>query len=264
MKTYALFLGCNIESRLPGYGEDAERVLDALGIKTVRLRDFSCCGYPLKNPDAGAAALAAARNLAVARARGLDILTLCSCCHGGLTTSQWLLQNDPAVGEKAAAHLAADGLEYAPDVRVRHFLNVLDEEAGTDAIQSRVKKPRPGVKVAVQYGCHLLRPSRVTRVDDPFEPTVGERLLAAAGVTPVAWERRMDCCGAPVLFLYPDDARRLADKKIASAADAADELATVCTYSYLFFQSRMREKDPALSLTTPAGVLALAMGLKKG
>jgi heterodisulfide reductase subunit B len=48
-----------------------------------------------------------------------------------------------------------------------------------------VVRPLTGLKVAIHYGCHLLKPSRVMNVDDPKDPTVLERLVEAVGATPV-------------------------------------------------------------------------------
>ncbi len=261
--TFAFFLGCNIPARMPWYADSARAVADALGIGLVSMPAFSCCGYPLKNPDAGAAALSAARNLALAEEKGLDVVTLCSCCHGALATGQWLLEKDPGLAGKVNGLLALEGLKYRGKARVRHFLNVVDEEAGEAGIRERVKKPLDGLPVAIQYGCHLLRPSRITRVDDPMNPTVCDRLLSAAGCRSVAYGRKMDCCGAPVLPTDPDMARRFAQRKLASAREAgAEVLVPVCTYCHLFLSAQpVQEGAEPLPLMTFTQVLARALGV---
>ena len=55
------------------------------GLELVDIPEFSCCGYPVKSVHHETAYLLAARNLALAEERGLDILTLCSACTSVLT-----------------------------------------------------------------------------------------------------------------------------------------------------------------------------------
>ena len=64
-----------------------------------------------------------------------------------------------------------------------------------DRIRETVTRPLDGLKVAVHYGCHLLKPSRVMRVDDPDRPTILENLLRAIGAEPIHHEKTLLCCG---------------------------------------------------------------------
>ena len=38
---------------------------------------------------------------------------------------------------------------------------------GYEKIRESVVRPLEGLKVAIHYGCHLLKPSRIMKVDDP-------------------------------------------------------------------------------------------------
>ena len=51
---------------LKQYEMSTNAVLKKLGVEFVDIREFNCCGYPLKNIDAKAYLLASARNLALA------------------------------------------------------------------------------------------------------------------------------------------------------------------------------------------------------
>ena len=51
------------------------------------------------------------------------------------------------------------------------------------------------MRVAVHYGCHLLRPQPAVRWDDPLQPTKVEALVAALGARVVDYPTKMQCCG---------------------------------------------------------------------
>ena len=58
-----------------------------------------------------------------------------------------------------------------------------------------MKRPLSGLKVAIHYGCNLLKPSRIMQVDDPNNPEVLEKLVEALGATPVRHSNWYLCCG---------------------------------------------------------------------
>ena len=78
---YAFFQGCNIPVRIEQYASATQEVLSIFNIELVEVRDFTCCGYPVRNVDEKAYILPSARNLAVAEKLGLDIAVICNCCH---------------------------------------------------------------------------------------------------------------------------------------------------------------------------------------
>jgi heterodisulfide reductase subunit B len=253
----ALFVGCKI-SAVPAYETSARAVLARLGVELVAL-DFGCCGYPQRSLRLDAYLLLAARNLALAAARRLDVLTLCQCCYGSLRSAQHLLASDPAARNFVAEALAQEGLAPAPSTRVHHLLDLLGKELGPDAIAARVKKPQSDLTVAAHYGCHALRPSDVVALDNPHAPTIFERLLAAAGARTVDWPRRLECCGAPIAASSPVLADRMRAAKLADARDAgAAWLCTACPWC----QEQLAPAAPdRLRVVLYPQVLGLALGL---
>lgn len=228
--TYALFVGCRTPAQVPDYEHAARAVLDRLGVRVVDL-DFTCCGYPARHLARDAFLLLAARNLALAAAEGLDILTLCQCCYGNLRHAQHLLRADGALRDAVTRQLRADGLGAPEPTRVTHLLTVLDQDVGVEAIRAGVVTPQRGLEVAAQYGCHALRPSDVVDLDDSQAPTIFERLIEATGALPVDWPRRLDCCGAPLAETRPTLADRLRATKLADAREAgAQTLCTACPH----------------------------------
>ena len=69
------------------------------------------------------------------------------------------------------------------------------DEVGYDKVRETVVRPLEGLKVAIHYGCHLLKPSRIMQVDNPDNPEVMEKLVEALGASPVRHRNWYLCCG---------------------------------------------------------------------
>ena len=76
MMKFTLFIGCNIPARVQHYELSARAVLDKLDVQILDIREFNCCGYPMRNADFNTFLLFSARNLALAEKKGLDMMTL--------------------------------------------------------------------------------------------------------------------------------------------------------------------------------------------
>lgn len=238
MTTYALYLGCNIPARVPSYERTSRAVLDRLGVRLLDIREFACCGYPLRNVDRGAFLFSAARNMALARRTGQDLLVLCSCCFGSLKAAQHQLRRDPEALADVERRLRREGLHYDGGIEVKHFLSVLYHDIGLEALKERVSRPFDELRVGAHYGCHVLRPSRVTEFDDPVAPTLFEALVEVTGAKSVEWDTRMDCCGAPLLGVNDELSLDLTRGKLKKAAEAeVDYLCTACPYCQLQFDT---------------------------
>lgn len=258
---YALFLGCKIPSKVPAYEVSTRAVLGRLGVVLHDL-PFDCCGYPVRSLDRDASVVAAARNMALAARAGLDVLTPCKCCFGNLRHAQRLLDEDANLRERVAAALKGEGLELPTSVRIEHLLPVLARGVGLEAVQAAVVAPRAGLRVAAHYGCHALRPSAVTRFDNPMAPTLFENLVRATGAEAVDWPRRLECCGEPLHEANPTLSDRIAQGKVADAREAgAQVLVTACPYCHMRFLSIQAGRPDALPMMLYPQLLGLAMGM---
>jgi heterodisulfide reductase subunit B len=123
--------------------------------------------------------------------------------------------------------LARIGRQYAGTGRVRHVVTVLRDAAGEEAIRRSVVRPLEGLKVAIHYGCHLLKPSQTMQVDDPNDPHVLEDLVKALGATPVRHRNWQLCCGKAC---QSEDlpARMMHDLLTTASRSEADLLCLVC------------------------------------
>ncbi|MDD1768953.1 MAG: CoB--CoM heterodisulfide reductase subunit B, partial [Methanomassiliicoccales archaeon] len=53
-----------------------------------------------------------------------------------------------------------------------------------------------GLKVAVHYGCHYLRPTETGEIEDPGRPHMIDDIVRALGAESVNYQNKLDCCGA--------------------------------------------------------------------
>jgi heterodisulfide reductase subunit B len=240
---YAYFPGCKIPHHLPQYGDSVRAVCRALDVELVDI-EFNCCGYPVRNESELASVFSAARNFALAERAGLPIMTPCKCCFGNLRYAVSRLHESADLAGEVARLLAREGLALPRRMEVRHLLTVLDRDVGAATLAERVVSPLHGLKVACHYGCHALRPGKVTGFDDPLAPTVFERVVAALGAETVDWALRLECCGHPLRGRDEVVSESLMRRKLESADGAgAHVLATACTYCQLQFDVE-RDRHP--------------------
>jgi heterodisulfide reductase subunit B len=264
---YALFLGCNIPARVDQYDTSARAVLRQVGVQLKDIREFGCCGYPMRNVDQKAFLLSSAVNLALAEKAELDILALCKCCFGTLKEAEHILKEHGSLQKEVHGLLAQKGLEYTGKIQIKHFLSALYHDVGLDTLKSKITRQYKEVKIATHYGCHALRPSKITRFDDPVTPSLFDKLVELTGAQSVDWTRKLECCGAPVLGFNDDLSMNLTRKKILSGKNAgAHYLCSACPYCHLQFdtvQKMMVSKNgnhPLASVLYPQ-LLGLCMGM---
>jgi heterodisulfide reductase subunit B len=233
---FAIFRCCPTSQFLTYYEMSTNAVLSKLGVTVIDVKEFNCCGYPLKSTNKLAYLLASVRNLALAADRGLDLITLCNCCFESLKEAKSIMESDASMRDRVLEVLSKEGLAYRETIQIRHLFEVLLEDIGIDGIKERLVAGYDGLKIATHYGCHLLRPSRILQFDDPAAPTRFDDLVELTGAQSVSWKSKLDCCGAPALG--GDDALslNLTKQKIKDArAGGADFLCVACVYCQLQF-----------------------------
>jgi heterodisulfide reductase subunit B len=243
--------------------------LRKLGVSFQDIKEFNCCGYPLKNIDAGAYTLAAARNLALAEKKGVDILTFCNCCFNSLKLVRHSLKINAPLLKKINGILTKEGLSIRHPIEVKHLFEILFNDIGMAKIKTGIVKSFTDLKIATHYGCHLLRPKDVMHFDNPVAPSIFDKLVELTGARSIPWKTKLDCCGSPLLGLEDELSLDLARKKIADAVESgADYLCSACVYCRLQFERALKtpaRSDDArkLPLILYTQLLGLSLGIDK-
>jgi heterodisulfide reductase subunit B len=194
MKRYTVYLGCMIPMRFPSIELSARLVFEALGAELVDLEGYTCCPDPVLSrlAESDFSLALSARNLALASKLGNDLLVLCNGCYETLVEAEEQLRENAEARKKINLILKEHGLEYDGGVRIRAFMDLLNEDFGIEKISQQVKL-RKELKVAAHTGCHMLRSGqhpreRIKLLDNLIKPT---------GASAVNYGKEMLCCGFP-------------------------------------------------------------------
>ena len=259
---FSYFPGCTLKTtgkELETYGLKAA---EALGFTLEELPEWQCCGavYP-QAKDEVATRLSAVRALAAAKEKGQALVTLCSACHHVIKRTNCDIASDEKFCTTANNYLAADLTSpYTGETEVLHYLEVLRDKIGFEAVKEKVTNPLKDKKVGAYYGCLLLRPSKQIRLDDPENPTVLEDLITAMGATPVYYGMRNECCGGYMAVENSDYAAKNARKIIDNAvASGVETIVTACPLCYYNLKKNADSKVEVVYFTE---LLAEALGVK--
>jgi heterodisulfide reductase subunit B len=270
MMEFALFLGCTIPARLNQYESSARAVLEKLGVGLVDIREFNCCGYPLRNIDFKVFMLSSARNLALAEKKHLNVMTLCKCCYGSLKKADYLLKENNFLRKEVNAVLEKEGLTYEGGIEVKHLLSVLHKDLGIEAIKGKMSTTYKGLKIATHYGCHALRPSQVVGFDNPVAPTLFDQLVEATGAESIEWPMKLECCGAPLWGINDRLSMDLTLKKLTDGKKSgADYICAACPYCHIQFDQvqkmilPQRDGNRPLPSILYTQLLGLSLGIDK-
>ncbi len=270
MMEFALFLGCTIPARLNQYESSSRAVLEKLGVGLVDIREFNCCGYPLRNIDFKVFLLSSARNLALAEKKNLNVMTLCKCCYGSLKKADFLMKENAFLKKEVNTILEKEGLKYEGRSEVKHLLSVLHKDIGIEAIKGKMATTFKGVKIATHYGCHALRPSQVVGFDNPVAPSLFDQLVEATGAESIEWQMKLECCGAPLWGINDRLSMDLTLKKLTDGKKSgADYVCAACPYCHIQFdkvqkmilsQRNVNHPLPSILYTQ---LLGLSMGIDR-
>jgi len=268
LKYYSFFPGCSAESTGLGLGLSSEAIAGLLDMELVELEGWNCCGStPYGSLAEEESIVVAARNLALAEKRGLDLVTPCSSCYVTLAKANRHLREHPTLLAQVNEALAVAGLEYHGSIRVRHIVDVLYNDVTPEFIASKIKWGLDGLKVAPYYGCQLVRPDY--GLDDTEFPHTLDRLVECLGAEAVDFPLKARCCGGSLTLSEEDRVLGLIRKLLQSAAEnGAQCLVTpcpLCQTNLDAYQSRVNArfktsyKLPVLFITQ---LIGLALGIE--
>jgi len=265
---FLMFLGCAIPYRVSAYEISARRILQKLGVELVEMPEFNCCGLPMDPVSHELMLILAARNLALAEQKGLNILTLCPGCAGTLKKVNKMLKEDKALREEINRHLKEAGLEFKGTIEAKHLMQALIEDVGLEKIKNAVVKPLTTLKVAEHNGCHILRPREFIGFDDPEDPKTLKTLVEATGATCLDYMDETECCGAPSVGVNDKIALQLARDKLNHIKSVgAQAMITICPFCHIMYDTnelrieKMFNETYGIPILHYPQLLGLAMGI---
>jgi len=264
----AVYWGCVIPTMQYAYEMSVREVMPRLGVELVDLENASCCGTPVQSVNMYAAVYVGARNIAIAEKMGFnDLLAVCNGCHLSLSEATHFLSRDEKLREEINSLLKDEELQFSGKIKIWHTIDFLHDVVGEVAIKKAITHPLNDVKLAVHYGCHILRPSSVGTVDDPENPQKLDRLIEWLGAKSIPYPEKLDCCGSMLMLSHPDAAFTFAGLKMKAVQElGVDALVDSCPSCQNMFD--MRQKSAAATtgakLNLPVLYYTQLLGLALG
>ena len=262
---YAYYPGCSAESTARDMHQSTLAVAGALGVELVEPKGWTCCGATAGHQtDRILAASLPAANLVKVRDMGLDMVVNCAACYNRMKVANHEISTDSEIRRSVND---AIGLNYDGSVKVRHFIEVLLEDVGLEAIEKAVKHSLNGLKVACYYGCLLVRPPKIVKFDDPENPTSLDKLVTAIGGESVDWPYKVECCGGGLSLSRTDVVVNLTDSILSMAKNAgADCIAVSCPMCQVNLDLRQQDikKQTGRDYQMPIVYITQLLGLGFG
>ncbi len=223
------FPGCTLKNKAKDLDMYAHKSAEALGITLEEIENWQCCGgvfVAAKNEVA--TKLSSVRALKKAKEKDRPLVTVCSACHNVIKQTNHAIKTDKEFSDKVNRYMKEDG-GYFGEAEVYHFLEMLRDLVGFDTLKEKVVNSLKGKKIAAYYGCLLLRPSGVMKMDDPENPSIMEDFIKALGAEAVIYAMRNECCGGYVSVESPALAKKSSEAVIQNAkAEGAEMIITAC------------------------------------
>lgn len=259
---FSYYPGCTLKTKAKELDRYARFSAEVLGFTLQEIPDWQCCGgtYPMAK-DEIATKLSSVRALVSAREANQDLVTLCSACFNVIKQVNHDMKADADIDKKVNNYLKLDN-PYHGEANILHFLEVLRDVIGFDALAKKVVNPFTGKKIGAYYGCLLLRPGKILELDNPENPTIIEDFIRAIGGDPVIYSMRNECCGAYVLLEEENIAQKKGSLILSNAKDfGAEMLVSSCPLCLYNLNKNTGGHDlPVVYFTE---LLATALGVKE-
>lgn len=270
MEKLSLFLGCIVPNRYPGIEKATKLCLQKLDIDVSDLPGASCCPAPgvFKSFDKATWLALASRNIVLSEKMGRDLLTVCNGCYGSLADANLELKKDPELKACTNNCLKEIGMEFRGTAKVRHIIEYLYKEFGPEKLKEHITT-QLDLKVALHYGCHLIKPSRDRNLGETEAPVFFDELVEVTGAKSVDYTDKMMCCGAGggVRSGHAAESLEMLEHKLACIRQAGvDCIINACPFCHLQFdrgQLAVNEKfgtDYSIPVLHYSQLLGLALG----
>jgi succinate dehydrogenase / fumarate reductase cytochrome b subunit len=269
----AYWPGCVSRGFTPELHGSMAKVAPLLDIELVELDRAACCGAGvIAEHNQELADTLNARTFALAQqeiANGADLMmNICSTCQGAQSECQERLDANSQYRERVNETLGAEDLRYEKGIQNKHFLWLMVEEIGLDAIRAKVTRPLTDLRVGPFYGCYIVRPTDRIGIDEEHpRDRYLQMLIEALGGTVVDYAGQYKCCGFPIITMNKEASLKQAGRHLGDAVDAeADCLVTPCPLCHLNLdlQQPLAERIVGRPLNMPVLHLPQLVGLAFG
>ena len=262
---YGYFPGCSAESTARDMHESTLAVAEALGIVLIEPKGWTCCGATAGHQtDRFLSVALPAASLAKVKDKGLDMVVSCAACYNRMEVANHEIQKSEQMRKDIGEAL---GRDYDGSVNVKHFMEVLLEDVGIEKIKKSIKHSLNGLKIACYYGCLLVRPNEVTKLDDPENPTFLDKLVTSLGAESLDWPHKVECCGGGLSMSRTDIVVSLTDSILEMArASGAQCIAVACPMCQINLDLRQLDikKQMGKSYDMPIVYITQLLGLCLG
>ena len=259
MMKLSYFPGCTLKNKAKALDVYARKSAEVLGVTLEEIEDWQCCGGVFTTArDEVATKLSSVRALKAARDKSQALVSVCSACHNVIKQTNHAMQTDDEFADRVNRYLGEE--PYGGETEVYHYLEMLRDLVGFDKLKEKVVNPRTGKKIAAYYGCLLLRPGNVMRMDDPENPRILEDFIRAIGAEPVYYADRNECCGGYIAMENAEAAKKRSNRVSDGAALAgADMIVTACPLC----RYNLEKNGSRLPVVYFTELLAEALGVKE-
>ncbi|MDD4280662.1 MAG: CoB--CoM heterodisulfide reductase subunit B [Candidatus Methanofastidiosa archaeon] len=261
---YSLFPGCIAKNMYPSIEKSTRIVFEKIGIELLDHK-YSCCPAPgvFRGYDRNTHMTLGVRNIVMASQDDVDVMTICNGCYGSLWEANHMFRKSKENQAFVNEMLGKIGLSYDGNTEVYHFADILFENL--DKVIA-AKEFDLGLRVAIHYGCHYLRPSEKHPELNPENPRIVEAIVEAIGCEPVDFKQRLSCCGAGggVWSGAEDVSLKILDEKLKNIEEVGvDCIVNICPFCHLQLdqgQGKLKKyKIPVLHLSE---LIGLAFGVR--
>jgi heterodisulfide reductase subunit B2 len=258
------FPGCSLHGMEVEYDESLHVIAKAFGIELEEVKDWNCCGSTAAHTLNKLLSIALpSRILALAEKQGMDELMVpCAACYSRLMSARHEFLMDEKLRKKIPEMIEMPFTGSTRPINVMEFI----EKHIVPNIGDKIQKPFTG-KVACYYGCLLVRPPKLTQVENYENPQMMENIMKKLGATTIDWAFKTECCGAGLSLTQTDIVAKLSGKIVEDAINrGAEAIIVACPMCQTNLDLRRNSIDSFLKKKTQIPVLYItqAIGMSLG